>query len=264
MNSPNIKKNENKKTNTSWNKVGNWYNSAVGEEGHYYHQAVILPELNKMIRHGSVKDPAILDLACGQGILGRQIPENVEYCGFDLAPSLINAARQYDKSPHHRYIVADVAKPLKLEKKDFSHAAIILALQNIEHPLQVVLNAAKHLRKQGRLIIVLNHPCFRIPRQSSWKIDEANKIQYRRIDRYLSPMKIPIVTHPGKAEQSTSTFSFHHPLSDYVHWLKEAGFVIENIDEWCSDKVSTGKNAKYENRAREEIPLFMAITAKVE
>jgi hypothetical protein len=33
------------------------------------------------------------------------------------------------------------------------------------------------------------------------------------------------------------------------------------MEEWTSDKVSVGKAAKGENRARAEFPLFMAIRA---
>ena len=34
-----------KHKSTSWEPVGNWYQTIVGEEGHYYHQHVILPQL---------------------------------------------------------------------------------------------------------------------------------------------------------------------------------------------------------------------------
>ena len=123
-------------------------------------------------------------------------------------------------------------------------------------------NASQYLQPGAPFIIVLNHPYFRIPRQSSWKVDEDNKIQYRRIDRYMSAMKIPIQAHPSKGQHSAQTFSFHYPLSDYSRWLKEAGFTIDLIEEWCSDKVSEGRAAKMENRSRKEIPLFMAIVAR--
>jgi hypothetical protein len=93
-------------------------------------------------------------------------------------------------------------------------------------------------------------------------VDEENKIQYRRIDRYFTPMKIPIQAHPSQGQESTTTWSFHHPLSDYTHWLHEAGFSINLIDEWCSDKESIGRTAKMENRARQEIPLFLTIAAQ--
>lgn len=256
------RKKSNPQHETSWQPASQWYNRIVGDEGHYYHQAVILPNLDRLMRIKDTAHPAVLDLACGQGVLGRRIPSEVEVYGFDIAPAFIKAAKQYDSCKSHHYAVADVTKPLPLSKVDFSHAAIVLALQNIEYPKQVFDHAYRHLRPEGQLFIILNHPCFRIPRQSSWKIDEENKSQYRRIDRYMSSMKIPIQTHPSQQEKSTTTCSFHHPLSMYSKWLQEAGFVIEVIEEWCSDKASTGKNAKMENRSREEFPLFMAIVAK--
>lgn len=245
---------------TSWHQVGKWYDDAVGEQGHYYHRTLILPQVMKICDFKS--GDALLDLACGQGVLARQIPKDVAYTGIDSAASLIKSASQYKQSPLHEFIVSDVTHPLKIKKTDYSHATIILALQNIENPLAVFKNVYKHLKSGGKLLIILNHPCFRIPRQSSWKIDETNKTQYRRIDRYMSDMKIPIQTHPGKGKESTNTLSFHHPLSSYTKWLYEAGMAIEFIDEWCSNKVSEGKTAKMENRSRDEIPLFMAIIAK--
>lgn len=246
---------------TSWNKIGKWYEGAVGEEGHFYHRTLILPNSLKLLAFKETPSPALLDLACGQGVLSRQLPSNVAYFGVDLAESLIKAARQHNKNPNYQFALGDVTKPLPTNKKDFSHAAILLALQNIEDPSKVFLQAHEHLIKGGKFLIVLNHPCYRIPRQSSWKIDEGSKIQYRRVDRYMNAMKIPIQTHPGKGEKSPHSWSFHHPLSAYSQWLHEAGFTIDLIEEWCSNKVSEGKAAKMENRSREEIPLFMAILA---
>lgn len=250
-----------KKPSSSWEPVEKWYNNAVGEEGHYYHKQIILPGVLRLLDFKGEKQ-SILDLACGQGVLGRYIPNNIRYHGIDIAPSLINAASKQDSNPKHQYSVSDATKPLPIKGELFSHAAIILALQNIEHPNLVFANVAKHLETNGKFIIVLNHPCYRIPRQSSWGVDDAKKIQYRRMDRYLSALKIPIQTHPSKAEKSSETWSFHYPISSYSKWLKETGFVIEVMEEWCSDKVSEGGAAKMENRSREEFPLFLTILAK--
>lgn len=241
---------------TSWEPVQKWYKNIVDEEGHYFHKQIILPGVLKLMGQAS----AVLDLACGTGVLANTLPAAVEYMGIDISPSFIKAAAQKDKNPHHHYQVADVTKPLKLKKSDFTHAALILAAQNLECPKAAFQNAANHLQNGGGLIVVLNHPCFRIPRQSSWGVDEGKKIQYRRIDRYMTEMQIPIQAHPGKKD-SPSTLSFHYPLASIVNWLAESGFVIEHMEEWCSDKQSTGKNAKMENRSRSEIPMFLALRA---
>lgn len=249
-----------KDSETSWQKVSQWYGETVGEKGHYYHQHVILPQSLRLL---SLKQgAALLDLACGQGVLARRLPKEIHYEGIDLAPSLINQAKRLDKNKEHVYLVSDVSEDLPITKHDFTHAAIILALQNAKNPEGVIRNTRKHLKKNGELLIVLNHPCFRIPRQTSWEIDEQNKIQYRRINRYLTPLAVPIKSSPSKGELSEITWSYHLPLSEYSHMLFENGFVIERLEEWSSDKRSVGRAAKMENRARKEFPMFMAILAR--
>lgn len=244
---------------TSWDKSGKWYKNIVGDEGHYYHQKIVLPNVLRLL--GLKRGDSLLDLGCGQGILERQIPKDAYYVGMDLSSGLINEARNLIASQNHRFVVADVTKPLPLEGSNFSHAAIILALQNIKKPFGVVRNVKEHLKIGGKFVIVLNHPAFRIPKSTSWEVDESNKIQYRRVDQYMSPLEIPILTNPGKTN-SENTWSFHYPLSAYSEMLFDNGFVIEKIEEWVSDKKSTGSKAEMEDKARNEFPLFMTIVAR--
>lgn len=254
--------NQSKTISTSWEPASQWYKTIVGEEGHYYHQHIILPGVLKLLNLTDHPSPALLDLACGPGVLARQLPDHVNYTGIDISKTLVKEAKKLDSHLKHTYLVADAMKNLPLDNSKFSHATIILSLQNMRHPLPVFQNAYKYLETNGLLIIVLNHPCFRIPRQSSWQIDEAKKLQYRRIDRYLSPLEIPIQAHPSKGEQSPQLISYHYPLSHYFHWLKEANFSVCDMEEWCSNKMSTGASAKMENRSRQEIPLFLTLCAR--
>lgn len=259
-----------RKKSTSWNNVAPWYNKVTrGGEGHYYHEHTVIPgvlrllDLNSEILNLKSK---VLDLACGNGVLAKHLPKEIEYTGIDIAPALINEAKRTDKNPKHKYFVANVAQPLIPPNSpnlpnNFSHAAIILALQNIADDAAVLKNASELLIDNCKLVIVLNHPAFRIPRQSSWGIDEERKIQYRRVDKYMSPMEIPIRMNPSDPN-SAQTLSYHFPLSDYSKMLKDAGFAIELIEEWNSDKESVGSARRMENRSRNEIPLFMAIVAK--
>ena len=293
---------------TSWKGVGDWYDSIVGEKGHYYHQQVIIPNLlrlldlrpkglcnNKLPNSGerecgdvidrddvnsalltrndrlqidarsqpnsakycyTTPKNRLLDCGCGQGVLARHLPRGVEYVGIDIAEPLLAAARRYRSDERCSFIRADLTRPLPVTGR-FSHAACILALQNIEKPEAVFEELAKVLEAGAAALFVLNHPCFRIPRQSQWRVDEAAKRQTREVFSYMSPQKIPIITHPGKG--GAQTWSFHRPLSDYIAMGRRSGFVVEAIEEWCSPKKSDGPAARYEDRARREFPLFMAI-----
>lgn len=205
-----------------------------------------------------------------KGVLGRKLPGGVEYVGIDASQFLIRKAQSYDRAAHHRYAVADITRPystiLPSGTRSFTHAAMVLSLQNVRDQSAALRLASEHLVEQGRLVVVLNHPCFRVPRQSRWDVDPQNNVQYRRVDRYHSPLEVPIAVHPGKdgAEQnenSAVTYSYHHPMEDYFRWLHEAGMAVELMEEWYSDKTSEGKQSKRENRARTEFPLFLAISA---
>ena len=245
--------------NTSWEKSSNWYKKIVGDDGHYFHQTIIFPKIKRLIDFSKIN--SVLDLACGQGIFERQLDQNKEYVGIDISRSLINEASNKSINKRHQFLVSDVSKDLPLKKDDFDLVTIILALQNIKNINGVIKNASKHLKKGGKFLIILNHPIFRIPRQSAWGVDSQNKIQYRRIEIYMSNLEIPISTNPGKFQKSEITWSFHNPLSKYSQLLFENGFLIEKIEEWVSEKKSTGPMAKMEDRARNEIPMFMAIVA---
>jgi ubiquinone/menaquinone biosynthesis C-methylase UbiE len=247
-----------RRRDTSWQGVANKYQRSVGSSGHYYHQHVVIPEAKKLL--DLKPNDSVLDLGCGQGVLARAIRPDIDYLGVDLSSSLVRLAEKQNRNDRFEFMIADITESLNLPRRDFSHAAIILALQNVEDFSAVINNAAKHLKSGGQFLIVINHPYFRIPRQTSWGIDEKSKLQYRRVNMYMSPLKIPIDMGPGGEHKLT--WSFHNPLSAYSEALAKAGFTIAKVEEWVSDKESEGKAKKMENRSRAEIPLFMAILAE--
>jgi SAM-dependent methyltransferase len=163
------------------------------------------------------------------------------------------------RPPH--YLVGDARELDILPAGVFDAATCVLAVQNI-HPLQGLFDsAARRLRSGGALIVVMMHPCFRGAKESSWGWDEQAQTQYRRVDRYLLPRKSPIFANPGKKD-GAYTWTFHRPLEDYVKGLRKAGLLLDAVEEWTSHKHSdSGPRAAAENRARKEIPLFMAIRA---
>ena len=244
---------------TDWDEVANWYDQLVGEAGSEYHREVVLPGVVKLLDPNPAQK--IIDLACGQGVLCRILhSKGAEVTGIDAADSLIRAARE--RGPAEiRYQVADARELKFLPPDHFDAAACVLAIQNI-HPIAPVFEgAARALKQNGQLVIVMMHPCFRGSKETSWGWDNQKKVQFRRVDRYLIPRKTPIVTHPGAAPDQY-TWTFHKPIESYVKGLRNAGLLIDAIEEWTSHKSSTsGPRAAAENVALKEIPMFMAIRA---
>jgi len=243
---------------TDWNEVAGWYDQLVGEKGSDYHRNVIIPGALKLLAPRTGE--RILDVACGQGVFCRELARaGAIVTGVDAAENLIRAAR--GRSPEIKYLVADAANLKAVADNSFDAVSCILALQNMEPLDRIIGEMSRALKTNGRLLLVLNHPCFRIPRQSGWGIDEQRKLQYRRIDSYLSLQKVPIKMHPG-ANPKALTWTFHRPLSDYFAALGSNGLAVHRLEEWASHRESKpGASSRMENRARNEIPLFLALVA---
>jgi ubiquinone/menaquinone biosynthesis C-methylase UbiE len=247
------------KRSAGWADVADWYDPLVGDSGSEYHQKIVLPGALRLLAPQAGE--RMIDIACGQGVLCRMLAQRkIETTGIDAAESMIAAARA--RGPETiRYQVADARESIGLPAAHFHAAACLLAIQNI-HPLPPVCAAvAKLLLPGGRFVIVMTHPCFRGAKETSWGWDEKEKIQYRRVDRYLVPRKTPIVTHPG-SDPTQYTWSYHRPIEDYVKSLSREGLLIDAMEEWPSHKISdSGPRAPAENTSRKEIPLFLAMRA---
>ncbi len=203
-----------------------------------------------------------LDVACGEGTFAAMIAASgALVTGVDAARELVAQAQKRGVAGT-KFLLGDAERLHEvLPKTVFDGAVCVLALQNIANLDAVVMHVGRLLKPGAPFVMVLNHPAFRIPRQSSWGFDEERKLQYRRIDMYLTSSEIPIQAHPGSAP-TVRTLSYHRPLSAYVIALARAGFVIDAMEEWTSHKISdSGNRAKAENRARNEIPLFLAMRA---
>jgi ubiquinone/menaquinone biosynthesis C-methylase UbiE len=243
---------------TDWNEVAGWYDQLVGEKGSDYHRNVIIPGALRLLK--PQKGERIIDVACGQGVFCRELARGgAVVTGVDAAADLIKAARA--RSPQIKYLVADAASLKTVADGSFAAASCLMAIQNMEPLGKIVAEMGRVLTDQGRLLLVMSHPCFRIPRQSGWGIDEQRKLQYRRVDSYLTPQRIPIQMHPGAAPGKL-TWTFHRPLMDYVQALQANGLAVTGLEEWSSHRESKpGSTSRMENRARNEIPMFLALTA---
>ncbi len=251
------------KKNTSWGKVAGWYNKLLEEGEDTYQEKLIKPNLLRILNLKSGEE--ILDVGCGQGYFARELGKaGSKVIGVDLGNELIKIAKEL-AGKNEKYLVMSAENLTGLADKRFDVVICILALQNIKNLQAAVLEMARVLKPGGRMVIVMNHPAFRVPTASSWGFDEQNKVQYRRVDAYMSEISQAVDMTQGVKDikKKTFTWSFHHPLQVYFKTFAKAGLCTVRLEEWTSHKVSDkGGRKAAEDKARKEIPLFMCLELK--
>lgn len=261
----------NRQSETSWGKSAQWYDEFLSEQG-TYQKDLILPNLLRLmeIKRGET----VLDLACGQGFFSVEFAKaGAEVLGVDISKELVALANKnigalaLDQRRGIAFKVSSADKLDFIDSGSIDKIAIILAIQNMENVQMAFKECARVLKPAGRLFMVMTHPAFRVPKESSWGYDsstssgQAGGIIYRRIDRYLSELKSKIQMHPGD-KPSEYTITFHRPMQFYFKSLSKAGFGVSRLEEWNSYKKSQpGPRAKAEDLARKEIPLFLFLEA---
>jgi ubiquinone/menaquinone biosynthesis C-methylase UbiE len=247
---------------TSWDALAYWYDGWVGAEGSEHHRQVAIPAMMELL--APQPGERILDLGAGQGVLAPYIARSgAAYTGVDAGARLIKLARQRH-GKEGRFLVGD-ARDLSalhdLHEGEFDAVTFLLSVQDMD-PLDAVLrSAAWALKPRGRVVLLLTHPAFRIPRQSGWGWDEGRKLHFRRVDSYLTPLAVPMKTLPGQAKAATR--SFHRPLGAYVNSLASAGLLVEQMSEIPAHKVEALQSrVEAAHRARQEIPLFLGLRAR--
>jgi SAM-dependent methyltransferase len=249
---------------SGWQPVAGWYDALVGARGSEYQQEVVIPRTLRLLE--AQAGERVLDVACGQGVLCRALAERgVQVTGVDAAPALIEAARRRSDSDRLAidYRVGDARRLDEVvDAAAFGAVVCVLAVQNLA-PLSPVWEGCwRALEPAGRLVVVMMHPCFRIPRTAQWGWDDRTGRQYRRIEQYLSSTRTEIEIHPG-SNPSQTTPTFHRPLQAYVNTLGSAGLAIDRLEEWTSHKTSPeGPRKRALDESRREIPMFLALRAR--
>lgn len=262
---------------TSWGAVADWYGDLIETGKDTYQKNVIAPNLVRIIAPKAGMN--ILDVACGQGYFSRIFAQKgAKVIGCDISPELIDLAKKENATSKEGnkpdFFVASADQfvnklkekySLLMPESGFDCVTIILALQNIEKYSETIAECSSVLKKGGKLVLVLNHPAFRIPQNSSWQWEEKDGLkQYRRIDSYMSDKQFEIDMTPGEEKSSKKkyTVSFHRPLQTFFKAFAKSGLAVTRLEEWISHKKSQpGPRSVEEDRMRKEIPMFICLEA---
>lgn len=224
-----------------WDRIADAWVQFVRGGFDVYREYMNTPAMLKRI--GTVRGLVVLDLGCGEGYHSRLLARRgARVTGVDATPGMIANAREEERRRPLgiRYRVADAASLRGIGRNRFDLAASFMALMDVEDYRGAIHEVARVLRPGGRFVFSVVHPCFdtvfRGSRMVSGWVREGGrthggKALYFRVDDYF---RTGLVSFPWSLRGTTARFrvvTWHLTLSDYVHALADAGFVIRGLDE---------------------------------
>ncbi len=245
----------------SFEPVVAWYDEHMGDDGDFYHRHLILPALLAVI--GDVSGISVLDLGCGSGVLSRILARRgARVTGVDLSPTLIGRAveREEADSLDITYLVADAADLSIFPDSSFSLVTAHMMLMDVEDGAGILQEVGRLLEPGGRFVASLLHPCFEVPRRSEWDTEpdgEGERI-VRRIWGYREAFSCPDYL---TWDQPQPIMRYHRPLSWYAAQLREAGMLIDALEEPVGDAVFANQKPRAQRR-QQTTPSFLVLGAR--
>jgi ubiquinone/menaquinone biosynthesis C-methylase UbiE len=224
-----------------WNEAVNSWLEFVRSGRDYYREYLNGPALKRMM--GAVEGKRVLDIGCGEGYYSRLFAKmGAIVTGVDFSETMIKAAREEEarNSLGINYHVADAAELNMLSSDSFDIAFSYMSFMDIADYGSAVAQASRVLRKGGRFIVLMTHPCFHIRMKDGNTVSGWEKLQredgfaeylYYKIEDYFQRHAYTVEWKNDRLPSSFVTTSFHRTLSDYVNTFTRHGLAVTGLDE---------------------------------
>jgi ubiquinone/menaquinone biosynthesis C-methylase UbiE len=230
--------------------IAEWYDTYVG--GPIYEELVVP---NVLDLAGDVAGRHIVDVACGQGMIAREVAKRgAAVTGVDISRRLLGIAEHYEQIVPLgiTYLREDAESLTSLSALSFDGAICNLALMDIADITATFCAIRRVLREDGWLIITITHPCFEVSR-GRWTT-RSDGTAVREVTGYFDEGYWRSDNPHGVRGQ---VGAYHRTLSTYLNALVDAAFRLERILE----PKAMGKRAEQVPGNR-EVPSIMLIRAR--
>ena len=148
-------------SNNSWDKAAEGWADFVRTGKDYFRDNLNNPATFRLI--GNVKGKAVLDLACGEGYNTRILArKGAKVTGVDSSKKLIALANAEEKKEPRgvRYYKMNANYLKGMPEESFDLVTCFMALHDIHDYEDAVAEVARVLKKSGRFVFSIPHPCF--------------------------------------------------------------------------------------------------------
>lgn len=226
---------------SAYEKMAVRYNDLIDHKPHnaYYDRP------NTLALLPNVKGKNILDAACGPGKYAEiLINQEATVTGFDISPKMVELAIQRNQNQGEFY-VHDLSTPFKtIGNETYDIVLCTLALHYLEDWAPTIIEFNRVLRKDGVLVISIEHP--------------FNDFNFFKSKKYFEIEQVKC-TWRGFGE-AIEVNSYRRPLNECLSPLTENGFYIDKLVEPKPTKEFENIDPRHYKELN-EFPAFLCIRA---
>lgn len=216
----------------AWNAGAEAFIQFVESGADYYRHLVHGPAL--LAACGEVRGASALDLGCGQGYFSRLLARaGAVVTGIDLADDLIARAVELEAAEplgirYRRLDAARIGACFPAESVELVTGC--MALQDMADPAAVLAGAERLLRREGRMVFSVPHPCTDPPVRI-WQRDGQGRKLALCLDRYFD-------TGPAVCHWNMRRLKYHwhtpfrrYTLSEWSGLIRDARLALRGLRE---------------------------------
>ena len=258
----------NRRISEHWDREARLWAEVVRGHTDIYREGLALPAFLELL--GDVRDKAVLDIACGEGSVTRELARRgARMTAIDLSPAMIElAAEEETREPLGvKYHVGNSANMKAFTDASVDVVICFMAVMDIASIDTTFEEVSRVLKPGGRLLFNVPHPCFQ-GRMAEWVYREdaprtdKNRLHFA-VDRYFDRGSIEehiTITGISPEPLYLTRIRFHRTLEDYVRSLGSAGLHIHDLRESVASKEMVRKFPELDRARR--IPYFLLIEAR--
>ena len=215
-------------SDATYDAIANWYDEYVRTEPLLYE--VVIPATLRLVEEtGSLDGAVICDLACGQGVVARELALRGAYVtGIDISEGMLALARSQPVAARHgiSWRLDDAQVGRTLADASFDGVACNMSLMDIPDLAAALRTVARILRPGGWFVCAITHPCVQAP-HSAWVTRPDGTVARESGDYFAEGFWRP----EGAPGVRGRVGAHHRTLSSYLNALVDAGLTLEHTEE---------------------------------
>ena len=235
------------------------------KDGNWHSKELVWPAQERLL--GLRRGESVLEVACGNGNFARRMAkEGAKVVASDFSEVFIDRARARTVEDAYMidYLVldaTDLGQLMTLGEERFDAAVCTMALFDMAAIEPLVTSLAKLLKRHGRFVFSIIHPCFESPKVA--KVAETHESSRGgvlttysvKVTAYATPF---VAKGTGVHGEPAAHWYFHRPLSMIFGACFEAGFVLDGVEEPVFQNSDRGNSPGSWSNYREIPPALVA------